>query len=126
MAFEKEWTERYAENIDLVIIPRNTIKRRYENKGIDLIADGENKNSKHKMKDVFAKTVGLSLTKNNKNLALVCDELTTILKVSIPLGGFYLWPRIPHSDIDFARELYTRENVKVLPGSYLSRDFHGV
>ena len=34
---EKEWTERYAENIDLVIIPRNTIKRRYENKGIDLI-----------------------------------------------------------------------------------------
>ncbi len=34
---EKEWTETYAENIDLVIIPRNTIKRRYENKGIDLI-----------------------------------------------------------------------------------------
>lgn len=69
--------------------------------------------------------------KENRNLyrekfTKVCDELTTILKVSIPLGGFYLWPRIPHSDIDFARELYTRENVKVLPGSYLSRDFHGI
>ena len=34
---EKEWTESYVENIDLVIFPRNTIKRRYENKGIDLI-----------------------------------------------------------------------------------------
>ena len=34
---EKEWTEDYVEKIDLVLIPRNTIKRRYENKGIDLI-----------------------------------------------------------------------------------------
>ena len=34
---EKEWTKDYVEKIDLVLIPRNTIKRRYENKGIDLI-----------------------------------------------------------------------------------------
>ena len=34
---EKEWSENYVEKIDLVMIPRNTIKRRYENKGIDLI-----------------------------------------------------------------------------------------
>lgn len=34
---EKEWTEDFVEKIDLVLIPRNTIKRRYENKGIDLI-----------------------------------------------------------------------------------------
>ena len=34
---EIEWSERYVEKIDLVMIPRNTIKRRYENKGIDLI-----------------------------------------------------------------------------------------
>ena len=34
---EKEWSELYVEKIDLVMIPRNTIKRRYENKGIDLI-----------------------------------------------------------------------------------------
>ena len=34
---EKEWSEDYVEKIDLVMIPRNTIKRRYENKGIDLI-----------------------------------------------------------------------------------------
>ena len=34
---EKEWTNDFVENLNLVIIPRMTIKRRYENKGIDLI-----------------------------------------------------------------------------------------
>tara|TARA_Y100000748_G_scaffold262249_1_gene230628 strand:+ start:751 stop:1020 length:270 start_codon:yes stop_codon:yes gene_type:complete len=34
---EKEWTADFIENMNLVIIPRMTIKRRYENKGIDLI-----------------------------------------------------------------------------------------
>ena len=30
---EKEWTEDFIDNMNLVIIPRMTIKRRYENKG---------------------------------------------------------------------------------------------
>ena len=34
---EKEWTADFIENMNSVIIPRMTIKRRYENKGIDLI-----------------------------------------------------------------------------------------
>ena len=34
---EKEWTEDFVEQINFVAIPRMTIKRRYENKGIDLI-----------------------------------------------------------------------------------------
>ena len=34
---EKEWTEEHVDNLNLVIFPRSTIKRRYENKGIDLI-----------------------------------------------------------------------------------------
>ena len=34
---EKEWTTDFIENMNLVIIPRMTINRRYENKGIDLI-----------------------------------------------------------------------------------------
>ena len=33
---EKEWTEDFIDNMNLVIIPRMTIKRRYENKGIDM------------------------------------------------------------------------------------------
>ena len=34
---EKEWTPNFIDNLNFVMIPRMTIKRRYENKGIDLI-----------------------------------------------------------------------------------------
>ena len=34
---EKEWSTDFIDNINLIMIPRMTIKRRYENKGIDLI-----------------------------------------------------------------------------------------
>tara|TARA_Y100000389_G_C17096337_1_gene333771 strand:+ start:160 stop:432 length:273 start_codon:yes stop_codon:yes gene_type:complete len=34
---EKQWTENFVDNLNLIMVPRNTIKRRYEDKGIDLI-----------------------------------------------------------------------------------------
>tara|TARA_Y100000741_G_scaffold289346_1_gene229357 strand:- start:485 stop:754 length:270 start_codon:yes stop_codon:yes gene_type:complete len=34
---EKEWSEDFIDNMNLIILPRMTIRRRYENKGIDLI-----------------------------------------------------------------------------------------
>jgi hypothetical protein len=34
---EKEWSEDFIDQINFVTIPRMTIKRRYENKGIDLV-----------------------------------------------------------------------------------------
>ena len=34
---EKEWSIDFIDNMNLIMIPRMTIKRRYENKGIDLI-----------------------------------------------------------------------------------------
>ena len=34
---EKEWTENFVENLNFVMVSRNTIKRRYEDKGIDII-----------------------------------------------------------------------------------------
>ena len=34
---EREWSTDFIDNMNLVMIPRMTIKRRYENKGIDLI-----------------------------------------------------------------------------------------
>jgi N-succinyldiaminopimelate aminotransferase len=55
----------------------------------------------------------------------VLDILAPVLPVSRPAGGFYLWPEVPGDDQGFARELYARYNVSVLPGSYLARDAHG-
>ena len=34
---EKQWTENFVDNLNFIMVPRNTIKRRYEDKGIDLI-----------------------------------------------------------------------------------------
>lgn len=52
----------------------------------------------------------------------VLEILAPVLDVQKPDAGFYLWPRTPQDDELFTRELYARENVLVLPGSYLSRD----
>ena len=55
----------------------------------------------------------------------VLEILQPVLEVEHPQAGFYLWPRLPVDDERFTRELYARENVLVLPGSYLSREAHG-
>ena len=34
---EKEWTKNFVENLNFIMVSRNTIKRRYEDKGIDII-----------------------------------------------------------------------------------------
>ena len=47
--------------------------------------------------------------------------LNGILNFNVPSAGFYLWPQTPEDDAIFARDLYTQENVTVLPGSFLSR-----
>ncbi|MEK7717608.1 MAG: succinyldiaminopimelate transaminase, partial [Pseudomonadota bacterium] len=55
----------------------------------------------------------------------VLKILKPVLDVKKPEAGFYLWPRLPQDDETFTRELYARENVLVLPGSYLSRATEG-
>ena len=49
------------------------------------------------------------------------EILGPVFDVGAPEGGFYLWPKTPIADTDFARGLYQHENVVVLPGRYLSR-----
>ena len=55
----------------------------------------------------------------------VLPLITKPLETAMPEGGFYLWIKTPGSDVDFARELYRRYNVSVLPGSYLAREAAG-
>jgi N-succinyldiaminopimelate aminotransferase len=56
----------------------------------------------------------------------VLNILGNTLEVAQPDASFYLWPRTSIDDTEFAQRLYAEQNVTVLPGSYLSRDAHGV
>ena len=56
----------------------------------------------------------------------VIEILKPVLDVQQPGGAFYLWPRTPLPDTEFTRRLYQQQNVTVLPGSYLSREAHGM
>ena len=55
--------------------------------------------------------------------------LQQAVNVTMPDASFYLWAEVHEktglSDTEFARLLYERENVTVLPGSYLAREAHG-
>lgn len=51
----------------------------------------------------------------------VSHILEGVLNFNVPSAGFYLWPKTPINDAIFARDLYSQENVTVLPGSFISR-----
>ena len=51
-----------------------------------------------------------------KNFALAKE----ILGVKVPTSTFYIWLEVK-DDIDFTQRLYQEKNLKVLPGSFLSR-----
>lgn len=52
--------------------------------------------------------------------------LGKVWKVELPPAGFYLWLETPAGDPLFARDLFARTHVTVLPGSFLSRRAHGM
>lgn len=56
----------------------------------------------------------------------VAPILAPAFDIAIPPGGFYFWPETPADDEAFTRALYLRENITVLPGSYLGREQDGV
>jgi len=51
----------------------------------------------------------------------VLDIFKPVINISRPDASFYLWPETPISEIEFAAGLYSRQNITVLPGSFLSR-----
>ncbi len=42
--------------------------------------------------------------------------------ITQPPASFYLWLETPIDDIEFAKQLFRKENITVLPGSFLSRE----
>lgn len=61
-----------------------------------------------------------------EKFAAVMDILRPHTEVLMPEGGFYLWLRTQISDELFAQQLFSQQNVTVLPGSYLSRESNGI
>ena len=57
----------------------------------------------------------------NQKFNAVGEILDGVLDFNMPSAGFYLWPNTPIDDAVFARELYAKENLMVLPGSFISR-----
>jgi N-succinyldiaminopimelate aminotransferase len=50
-----------------------------------------------------------------------------VLPLAMPQAAFYFWAAVPGGDdARFAKELYAATNITVLPGSFLSREAHGV
>lgn len=55
------------------------------------------------------------------------DRVNPVLPLVRPEAAFYYWVAVPGGDdIGFARALHAAANVTVLPGSFLSREAHGV
>jgi N-succinyldiaminopimelate aminotransferase len=62
-----------------------------------------------------------------EKFAAVVPLMNGTLDVVEPEAGFYLWTRAPGGDdMVFARDLFARTNVTVLPGQFLARDAHGI
>ncbi|VAW98748.1 N-succinyl-L,L-diaminopimelate aminotransferase, type 2 [hydrothermal vent metagenome] len=57
---------------------------------------------------------------------VVIDILKDVIQVEQPDASFYLWPQTPIDDELFCKNLYTQQNVTVLPGKYLSRNSAGM
>ena len=69
-------------------------------------------------------------TQYRQKFEKITPLLAETLDVQLPDAAFYLWAKVDHlggiSDTEFARALYERYHVTVLPGSYLARDAHGI
>jgi N-succinyldiaminopimelate aminotransferase len=62
-----------------------------------------------------------------EKFAAVMPLLKDVLSFDAPDAAFYLWAKVPAGDdAAFARGLYEKQHVTVLPGSYLARDAAGV
>ncbi|MBU6451138.1 MAG: succinyldiaminopimelate transaminase [Cyanobacteria bacterium REEB67] len=61
-----------------------------------------------------------------QKFAAVLEIIAPVVSVKAAEGAFYLWPQTPISDTEFARGLFEKEHLTVVPGSYLSRQSGGV
>jgi N-succinyldiaminopimelate aminotransferase len=62
-----------------------------------------------------------------EKFATFFERVNPVLPLTRPEAAFYYWAQVPGGDdTAFTRDLYAATAVTVLPGSYLSREAHGV
>ncbi|MCX7085751.1 MAG: succinyldiaminopimelate transaminase [Methylococcales bacterium] len=61
-----------------------------------------------------------------EKFAAFIEILSEVCEINKPPAGFYVWLKTPIADTNFAQQLFAQENITVLPGSYLSREFSGL
>ena len=54
------------------------------------------------------------------------EILQDVCGIEKPPASFYIWLKTPIPDTQFAQIVFEKQNVTVLPGSFLSREFQGV
>lgn len=59
-----------------------------------------------------------------QKFAAVLPILREVLPAEMPSAAFYLWPQVDN-DERFTRELFERQHITVLPGSYIAREMPG-
>jgi len=62
----------------------------------------------------------------NEKYEWVLTHLNPTFKAKKPPAGFYLWIQIGCDDIDYAQDLFHKQNLTVLPGQFLARSVDGV
>lgn len=61
-----------------------------------------------------------------EKFAAFVEILRDVCEIQKPPASFYIWLKTSISDTDFTQQLFAQENVTVLPGSFLSREFEGI
>jgi N-succinyldiaminopimelate aminotransferase len=64
--------------------------------------------------------------KYREKFSAVLELLEGTWPMEKPAASFYLWPQTPYDDERFTQRLLQETNIKVLPGSYLSRTVDGI
>ncbi|MGB1309597.1 MAG: succinyldiaminopimelate transaminase [Leucothrix sp.] len=61
-----------------------------------------------------------------EKFAAVLTILSPVMDIPTPQASFYLWPKTPIDDVTFARDIFEKQHLNVVPGSYLSREVNGL
>ncbi len=67
-----------------------------------------------------------NLQQYREKFSAFIDILSPLCQITRPPASFYIWLKTPIDETEFARELFARQNITVLPGSFLSRKANGI